>query len=68
MEKGGKKKKYAQELGMDPDQLEIFIDEAVKNEDEAIKKAFQESGLEEEEFASEFKIPPERLNKILTSQ
>ena len=53
---------------MDPDQLEIFIDEAVKNEDEAIKKAFQESGLEEEEFASEFKIPLERLNKILSSQ
>ena len=68
VEKGGKKKKYAQELGMDPDQLEIFIDEAVKNEDEAIKKAFQESGLEEEEFASEFKISPERLNKILTSE
>ena len=68
VEKGGKKKKYAQELGMDPDQLEIFIDEAVKNEDEAIKKAFQESGLEEEEFASEFKISPERLNKILNSK
>jgi len=67
-EKGSKKKKYAQELGMDPDQLEIFIDEAVKNEDEAIKKAFQESGLEEEEFASEFKISPERLNKILNSK
>jgi ribosome-binding protein aMBF1 (putative translation factor) len=67
-EKGSKKKKYAQELGMDPDQLEIFIDEAVKNEDEAIKKAFQESGLEEEEFASEFKVSPERLNKILNSK
>ena len=53
---------------MDPDQLEIFIDEAVKNEDEAIKKAFQESGLEEEEFASAFKISPERLNKILNSK
>ena len=40
----------------------------VKNEDEAIKKAFQESGLEEEEFASEFKVSPERLNKILNSK
>jgi len=68
LEKGGKKKKYAQELGMDPDQLKSFLDEAIKNEDEAIKKAFEASGLEEEEFAAEFKVSPERLKSILNSK
>ena len=63
--KGSKEKKYAQEIGVDPDQLKVFIDEAVKNEDEAIKKAFEGSGLEEEEFAAEFKVSPERLKNIL---
>jgi endonuclease YncB( thermonuclease family) len=63
--KGSKKKKYAQEIGVDPEQLKIFIDEAVKNEDEAIKKLFEESGLKEEEFATKFKVSPERLKNIL---
>ncbi|MBT3515158.1 MAG: thermonuclease family protein [Nitrospina sp.] len=63
--KGSKKKKYAQEIGVDPDQLKIFIDEAVKNEDEAIKQKFEQSGLDEEEFAIEFKVSPERLKAIL---
>jgi len=64
--KGSKGKKYAQEIGVDPKQLKMFIDEAVKNEDEAIKKLFEESGLEEEEFAAEFKVSPERLKNILS--
>jgi len=63
--KGSKEKKYAQEIGVDPERLKIFMDEAVKNEDEAIKKLFEESGLEEEEFAAEFKVSPERLKNIL---
>ena len=63
--KGSKEKKYAQEIGVDRERLKIFMDEAVKNEDEAIKKLFEESGLEEEEFAIEFKVSPERLKKIL---
>ena len=63
--KGIKKKKYAQEIGVDLDQLKFFLDEASINEDEAIKKAFEASGLEEEEFAAEFNIPPKRLESIL---
>ena len=65
VEKGIKKKKYAQEIGIDIDQLKSFLDEAIKNEDKAIKKAFEASGLEEEEFATEFKVSPERLKSIL---
>ena len=38
MEKGIKKKKYAQEIGIDIDQLKSFLGEAIKNEEEAIKK------------------------------
>jgi hypothetical protein len=45
--------------------LKSFLDEAIKNEDKAIKKAFEASGLEEEEFATEFKVSPERLKSIL---
>jgi len=63
--KGIKKKKYAQEIGVDLDQLKLFLDEASKNEDVAIKKAFEASGLEEEAFAAEFNIPPKRLESIL---
>jgi ribosome-binding protein aMBF1 (putative translation factor) len=63
--KGIKKKKYAQEIGVDLDQLKIFLDEALENEDEAIKKAFEASGLEEEEFAAKFNISPKRLESIL---
>ena len=63
--KGIKKKKYAQKIGVDLGQLNIFLDEASKNEDEVIKKAFEGSGLEEEEFAVEFNIPPKRLESIL---
>ena len=63
--KGCKEKKYAKELGIDVEQLKGFLDEAIKNEDEAIKKAFEASGLEEEEFATEFKVSPERLKSIL---
>ena len=58
-------KKYAQEIGVDPEQLKIFIDEAVKNEDEEIKKLFKESGLEEAEFTAKFNVSPERLKSIL---
>ncbi len=58
-------KKYAKELGIDAEQLKGFLGEAAKNEDEAIKKLFEESGLEEEEFAAEFKVSPERLKNIL---
>ena len=65
VEKGIKKKKYAQEIGIDIEQLKSFLDEAIKNEDKAIKKAFEASGLEEEEFATEFKVSPERLKSIL---
>jgi len=65
VEKGIKKKKYAQEIGIDVEQLKGFLDEAIKNEDKAIKKAFEASGLEEEEFATEFKVSPERLKSIL---
>jgi endonuclease YncB( thermonuclease family) len=64
--KGIKKKKYAQEIGVDPDQLNFFLDEAVINEDEAIKKAFEESGLEEEEFAAKFNISPKKLESVLS--
>ena len=53
------------ELGIDVEQLKGFLDEAIKNEDKAIKKAFEASGLEEEEFATEFKVSPERLKSIL---
>ena len=60
-----KKKKYAKEIGVDIDQLKSFLDEAIKNEDKAIKKAFEASGLEEEEFSTEFKVSPERLKGIL---
>ena len=63
--KGCKEKKYAKELGIDVEQLKGFLGEAIKNEDEAIKKLFEESGLEEEEFAAEFKVSPERLKNIL---
>jgi hypothetical protein len=63
--KGCKAKKYAKELGIDVDQLESFLEEAMKNEGEGIKKAFEASGLEEEEFAVEFKVSPERLKSIL---
>ena len=63
--KGCKEKKYAKELGIDVEQLKGFLDEAIKNEDKAIKKAFEESGLEEEEFSAEFKVSPERLKSIL---
>ena len=63
--RGCKEKKYAKELGMDVEQLKGFLDEAIKNEDEGIKKLFEESGLEEEEFAAEFKVSPERLKNIL---
>jgi endonuclease YncB( thermonuclease family) len=66
--KGCKEKKYAKELGIDVDRLKIFFDEAMKNEDESIKKAFKASGLEEEEFAAEFKISPERLKSILNPE
>ena len=64
--KGCKEKKYAKELGIDVEQLKGFLGEAIKNEDEAIKKLFEESGLEEEEFAAEFKVSPERLKSILS--
>ena len=63
--KGCKEKKYAKELGIDVEQLKGFLDEAIKNEDKEIKKAFEASGLEEEEFATEFKVSPERLKNIL---
>ena len=63
--KESRKKKYAKELGIDAEQLKGFLGEAAKNEDEAIKKLFEESGLEEEEFAAEFKVSPERLKNIL---
>ena len=63
--KGCKEKKYAKELGIDVEQLKGFLDEAIKNEDKEIKKAFEASGLEEEEFAMEFKVSPERLKSIL---
>ena len=66
--KGCKAKKYAKELGIDADQLESFLNEAMKNEDEGIKKAFEASGLEEGEFAAEFKVSPERLKSILNSE
>jgi endonuclease YncB( thermonuclease family) len=63
--KGIKKKKYAKEIGVDLDQFNLFLDEAIKNEDEAIKKAFEESGLVEKEFAAKFNISPKRLESIL---
>ena len=52
-------------LGLISINLKSFLGEAIKNEDKAIKKAFEESGLEEEEFATEFKVSPERLKSIL---
>ena len=66
--KGCKAKKYAKELGIDAAQLKSFLDEAMKNEDEGIKRAFEASGLEEEEFAAEFKVSPERLKSIIKSE
>ena len=63
--KESRKKKYAQEIGIDIDQLKSFLDEAVKNEDKGIKKAFEASGLEEEAFATEFKVSQERLKSVL---
>ena len=65
VQKGSKEKKYAQDLGIEVERLKSFLDEAIKNEDEAIKKAFETSGLEEEKFAEEFKVSPERLKSIL---
>jgi len=65
VQKGSKEKKYARDLGIEVEQLKSFLDEAIKNEDEAIKKAFEASGLEEEKFAEEFKVSPERLKSIL---
>ena len=58
---GAKEKTYAQTLRMDPDQLKIFLNEAIRNE-------FKASGLEEEDFAAEFKISPDKLKNILESK
>ena len=66
--KGCKAKKYAKELGIDVGQLKSFLDEAMKNEDVGIKKAFEASGLEEKEFAANFKVSPERLKSIIKSE
>ena len=57
-EVGGKEKTYAMSLRMEPDQLKKFLDEAIWNE-------FQTSGLKAEEFAAEFKIPPQKLKNII---
>ena len=62
-----KVKNYAKELGIDASQFKSFLIEAMKNEDECIKRAFEASGLEEEEFAAEFKVSPERLKSIIKS-
>ena len=48
-------------LRMDPDLLKIFLDEAIWN-------AFTASGLEEGEFAIEFKVSPDKLKSILESK
>ena len=56
-----KEKTYAMALRMDPEQLKKYLDEAIWN-------AFKTSGLEEEEFAVEFKVSSDKLESILESK